>query len=108
MLVHVRAGSLPGRQDYLSEPNRFRADGFRAYAELIIAALLGAIAGAALGHQRFLRSNSIVADPDRLKDSHGNLLFGMWIEALTFIGRTPKSPESRAEMFRNPTKPTIL
>src|ERR1700737_4913267 len=102
MLVHVRAGSLPGRQGFLSEPNRFRADGFRAYAGLIIAALLGAIADAALDHQRFLRgSNSIVADPDRLKDSHGNLLFGMWIEAPTFIGRTPKSPESRAEMLRN-------
>jgi hypothetical protein len=109
MLVHVRAGSLPGRQGYLSEPNRFRADGFRAYAGLVIAALLGAIARTALDHERFLRGrNSIVAGPDRLKDSHGNLLFGMWIEPLTFVGRMPKSPESRAEMFRNLTKPTIL
>src|SRR6267142_4033838 len=109
MIVYVREGSFPVRQGNHSEPNRFRADGFRAYPGLVIAALLGAIARAALDHERFFRgSKSIVASPGRLKDSHGNLLFSMWIEALRFAGRTPKSPELSAELFRNFTKSTIL
>src|SRR4029078_1675593 len=109
MLMHVRAGSFPGRQGNPSEPNRFRADGFRAHPGLVIAALLGAIARTALDHDSFFRGGkSIITGPGRLKDSHGNLPFGMWIEALRFVGRTTKSPESRVEMFRNFAKPTIL
>src|ERR1700737_965228 len=57
MLVHVRAGSFPGRQANHSEPNRFRADGFCTYPGLVIAALLGAIARAALDHKRFFRGS---------------------------------------------------
>jgi hypothetical protein len=103
MLVHVRAGSFPGRQGYHSEPNRFRADGFRAYPGLVIAALLGAIARAALDHERFLRgSNSIVAGPGCLKDSHGNLLFGMWLEALSFFGQPPSSGRDVEPMPTDP------
>ena len=107
--VHVRAGSFPVRQGNHSEPNRFRADGFRAYPGLVIAALLGAIARAALDHERFFRAakaSSPVLVASRIVME--NLLFGMWIEALRFAGRTPKSPELSAELFRNFTKSTIL
>jgi hypothetical protein len=71
--------------------------------------LLGAIARAALDYEPFLQgSKRIVASPGRLKDSHENLLFGMWIKALRPSANRQKVLESRPEMFRNFTKPTIL
>ena len=46
--------------------------------------------------QRQLR---IVASRGCLKDSHENILFGMWVEAPRVAGRRPQSLESRTEMF---------
>ena len=41
----------------------------------------------------------IVASRGRLKYSHENILFGMWVEAPRVAGRRPQSLESRTEMF---------
>jgi len=46
--------------------------------------------------QRQLR---IVASRGCLKDSHENILFGMWVEAPRVAGRRPQSLKSRTEMF---------
>jgi len=90
MLVHARAARRQGNH---SEPNRFRAESFRTYSGLVIASLLGAIARAALDYEPFLQgSKRIVASPGRLKDSHENFLFGMWIKGADSTGSRDPAP----------------
>src|SRR5580693_5847931 len=85
-LMHVRAGSLPGRQRDHAEPDHFRADGLRADARFVVAALLSPIPPAALDDGGFHRNCETAAcGLGRFKDRHGDLPFDEWIEAHTII-----------------------